>query len=162
MRSLGQLLFDLLVNLEVLLHMPDLLLHLLVLEDQFLGLLRLELKLASQLMILEHSQLYSRVQLLFFEGQQVGPDLGDLGEHLVPQPVYGLHLLPLFVGKFPRLIFLVDLEGVLQVLVLMVHLVALVHVDVVVLELHLQLIDLALSDPPEVIQLPVLHRLRLF
>lgn len=55
-----------------------------------------------------------------------------------------------------------DLEGVLEILVLMVHLVSLVHIDVVVLELYFQLVHLALSDPPEVIELPVLHSLHLF
>ena len=98
--SLGELLLDLLVDLDLALVRLDLRLHLVVLEDEDLGLLRLVLKLGRQLMVLEDSQMRGCLQLLVVHGQQVCLCLLDVEEHLFAQ------LLSLF---YPIELLLVDL-----------------------------------------------------
>ena len=98
--SLGELLLDLLVDLDLALVRLDLRLHLVVLEDEDLGLLRLVLKLGRQLMVLEDSQMRGCLQLLVVHGQKVRLCLLDVEEHLFAQ------LLSLF---YPIELLLVDL-----------------------------------------------------
>ena len=98
--SLGELLLDLLVDLDLALVRLDLCLHLIVLEDEDLSLLRLMLQLGGQLMVLKDSQMRSCLQLLIVHGQQVRLRLLDVEEHLFAQ------LLSLF---YPIELFLIHL-----------------------------------------------------
>lgn len=95
--------------------------------------------------------------MFLLEGEQVGTHVFDLGEHLVSEPVDGLDFLPLLVGQFPGLVFLLALDSGFETGVLVVHFVPFAHVQVVLLELGLELADLVLGDPAVVFELPVLH-----
>lgn len=69
MTALGKLLLDLLVDLDLTLVRLNLPLHLVVLEDENFGLLRLVLQLGRQLMILKDGQVRRRLQLLVIHSQ---------------------------------------------------------------------------------------------
>ena len=69
MRPLRQLLFDFLVDLSLSLERFNLLLHLVVFDDQELGLLGLMLKLCCQLMVLENREASCCLELLVVESE---------------------------------------------------------------------------------------------
>ena len=98
--SLGELLLDLFVDLDLALVRLDLCFHLVVLENEDLRLLRLMLQLGGQLMVLEDSQMCRCLQLLIVHGQQVRLRLLDVEEHFFAQ------LLSLF---YPIELFLIHL-----------------------------------------------------
>lgn len=85
MRSLCELLLYLLVDLNLTLVSLNLLLHLVILKDQYLSLLRLVLQLCSQLVVLQDSQMRSRLQLLVIHGQKVRLRLLNVEKHLFAQ-----------------------------------------------------------------------------
>ena len=58
-------------------------LHLVVLEDEYLSLLRLMLKLGCQLMILQDSQPCRCLELLIVHGKKISFGLLDIEEHLL-------------------------------------------------------------------------------
>ena len=68
MRSLGQLLLNLLVNFQILLKVADLLNQLLILKYEFLRLFGLEFQLTCELMVLQNCQFNCSIKLLFFKG----------------------------------------------------------------------------------------------
>ena len=68
-RTLGQFLLHLLVDLNLALVRLNLLLHLVVLVDKNFGLLGLMLQFGGKLMILEDSQVSGRLQLLVIHSQ---------------------------------------------------------------------------------------------
>ena len=97
MRPLGELLLDLLVDLDVSLERLNLRLHFVVLEEQLLSLLRLILQLSGQLVVLQNSQASGRLQLLVVKSKQVGFGLLDLVKHVLPQFLCRLDLLALLL-----------------------------------------------------------------
>lgn len=80
--SLGQLLFHFFVDLDFSLVRLDLLLHLVILKDQDLCLLRLVLQLGRQLVVLQNGQVRRRLQLLVVHCQQVRLRLLNVEQHL--------------------------------------------------------------------------------
>lgn len=86
---LGQLFLDFLVDLDLALVSLNLLLHLVILEDEDLGLLRLVLQLGRQLVVLQDRQVRRCLQLLVVHSQEVGLRLLDVEEHLFAE-LFGL------------------------------------------------------------------------
>lgn len=107
-------------------------------------------------MILQDCQASGGVELFLLERKEVGAHIFDLGEHLIPEAVDGLYFLSFLVGEFPSLIFFLNLDCFLEVLILVANLVAFVHVDIVLLELGLKLDDFVLGDPAIVVEFPIL------
>lgn len=67
MWAFGQLILYLFVNLEVFLEIGCLLEQIIIFENEFFGLFRLELQLWGELMILQHGQARCGRQLLLFQ-----------------------------------------------------------------------------------------------
>ena len=84
MASLGKLLLDFLVDLDVSLVGLNLFLLFVVAEEEVLSLLGLVLKLGGKLLVLEDGQGGGSLKLLVIEGKQVSLSLLDLIEHLLP------------------------------------------------------------------------------
>ena len=63
----------------------DLLLHLVVLEDEDLRLLRLVLELGRKLVILQNGQVSRGLQLLIIHGKQIGLGLLNVEKHFFAQ-----------------------------------------------------------------------------
>lgn len=108
-RSLGQLLLNFLMNVNVTDERLNLLLVLIVLQEQFLSLLRLELELGRELTVLEDGEAGRRLQLLIVQREQVRLGLFDLEQHLLSQLLSGLNLLTLLYGHlFVTLLNLIE------------------------------------------------------
>ena len=142
---LGQLLLDLLMDLDIPLESVDLCLHLAVLVEQLLGLLRLVLELSGQLMVLQDGQPGGGLQLLVVQRQQVGLGFLDLVKHLLSELFGGLDLLPLFLVDLG--VFHLDLllKFPLETIHLFIDLLLLVSKLLQVLIGGIEVIDLALK-----------------
>jgi len=155
MRSFGQLLLYFFVNFQIFLQIRYFFQKLLILKDQLFWLFGLELKLASQLMVLENSQSSSCIQLFFFERKQVRPHILYFGKHLVSKAIYCLHLFSLLICNFTNFVLFLLLHSFLKNCIFVTHLVTLTHVNVILFELKLQLRHFVLSDSSIIIKLSI-------
>ena len=113
-RSLGQLLLHVLVDADLTFKPLDGLLHLVVLEQQLLSLLRLMVQLGSQLMILQDLEARRRLHLLLVERDQVGLGLRDLVLHLLLQLGDGLEFFALLLIDLLHVFFLAIFDHEVQ------------------------------------------------
>ena len=86
-RSLGQLLLNLFVVLQVLRQVRDHALHLMVLEHEVFRALRLIVEFGRQLHILDHSQLRCTLQLVLIGHRVLHSHCSDLHQHVLSQLV---------------------------------------------------------------------------
>ena len=100
MRSLSELLLDLLMDFDVSLQSLYLCLHFVVLEEQLLSLLGLILELSGELVVLEDSEASGGLELFVVKSEQVSFGLLDLVKHVLPQFLCRLDLLPLLFIDF--------------------------------------------------------------
>lgn len=110
-------------------------------------------------MILKHCQSRRGVELLLLQRQQIRTHILNLGQHLIPQSINRLHLLPLLISHLPDPLFLLRLHRPLKRAILMIHLLSLTHVDVVFLQLLLKFSDLILCNSSVFLKLSILHGL---
>lgn len=100
MRPFGKLLLNLLVKGDVALESINLFLHLVILGQKLLRLLRLVLQFSGQLMVLEDGQARSSVQLLIVESHQVGLGFFYLVVHFLTQFLNSVDLCTLTIVDF--------------------------------------------------------------
>lgn len=114
-RALGKLLLDVAVDLHVARQGLNFLLHLIVLEEELLALLRLVLQLRGQLLILQNRQPRCSLQLFVAHRQQVRLGLLYLQEHLFSEVLRRLSLLTLHRIHLLKLLYLQLLNLLLEI-----------------------------------------------
>lgn len=127
MGSLSKLLLHLFVDLDLTLVSLDLRLHLVVLEDEDLRLLRLMLKFSGQLMVLQNGQVRRSLQLLVVHGEQVCLGLFDVKEHLLSQLFCLLDAIELLLVDLLKAQGFLSFEKLLQVDHFVLHLLLLLQ-----------------------------------
>ena len=135
MWSLGQLIFNFLMNLKLLLHWGYLLLKLFILKDEFFCLFGLVFKLWSELMVLKHSQPRSSFKLFSFERYEILFHIFDLVVHFILDFISSLNLLPFLVCNFPQLVSFFHFDSLPKLLSLLFKLISLAHIQLILWEL---------------------------
>jgi len=114
-RPLGQLFLDFLVDLGLTLVRFNLLLHLVVLDDEELGLLGLVFEFGGQLVVLEDGEASRGLELFVVECEEVGLGLLDRLEHFLPQLLCFLDPVSFLLIYLFESAFLLIVEVLLQI-----------------------------------------------